>query len=393
MPIINSIAAMQEEMTEWRRDIHMHPELGFEEVRTSDLVAEKLQEWGIEVHRGIAKTGLVGVLKGRDGAASGRAVGLRADMDALPMDEENDFPHKSTHPGKFHGCGHDGHTTMLLGAAKYLAETRNFDGTVNFIFQPAEEGRGGGKLMVEEKLFDRFPCDEVYGLHNWPELPAGEIAAVPGPIMAAADRFDIAIRARGGHAAMPHHANDPVVIAAQLVTAFQTLVSRRTDPLDSSVISVTQVHVGSADNVIAEEAALSGTVRTFKPETQDMIEGGMARICKGVGEAFGAEIEMNYDRGYPATVNHPEHAALAADIAGSVVGPDKVRRDVEPVMGAEDFSFMLLERPGAYLWLGQAGGPSGCMVHNPRYDFNDNVLPVGASLFATLVETRLKQAG
>ena len=392
MPIINSIAAMKEDMTEWRRDIHAHPEIAFEEVRTSDLVAEKLQEWGIEVHRGIAKTGLVGVLKGRDGSASGRTIGLRADMDALPMTEENDFPHKSRHAGKFHGCGHDGHTTMLLGAAKYLAETRNFDGTVHFIFQPAEEGAGGGQRMVEEGLFDRFPCDEVYGAHNWPKLPAGEIAVAPGPIMAAADQFEVGIAAQGGHAAMPHLANDPVVMVAQMVMAFQTLVSRQADPLDSAVVSVTQVHVGSAYNVIAEDGWLCGIVRTFKPETQTMIELGLERIARGIAAAFGAEISYEYRRGYPPTVNHAEQAATAARVAGLVVGDDKVHGDEDPVMGAEDFSFMLQRRPGAYLWLGQAGGPSGCMVHNPRYDFNDEILPVGASFFATMVETQLKRA-
>lgn len=387
MPIINSIAAMKEEMTEWRRDIHAHPEIAFEEVRTSDLVAAKLEEWGVEVHRGIAKTGVVGVLKGRNGGDG--SIGLRADMDALPMDEENDVPYKSQNPGKFHGCGHDGHTTMLLGAAKYLAETRNFAGTVNFIFQPAEEGHGGGRVMVEEGLFDRFPCDEVYGMHNWPNLPAGEAAVVPGPIMAAADQFEIKVTAKGGHAAMPHLCNDPVIVAAQMVTAFQPLVSRNTDPLDAAVISVTQVHSGSAHNVIAEEAMLTGTVRTFKPETQDMIEAGMKRIAKGICDAFGAEVEFDYQRGYPATVNHEQQASFAAEILADVLGADKLHRDVEPVMGAEDFSFMLLQRPGAYLWLGQAGGPSACMVHNPRYDFNDEVLPVGASVFATMVETRL----
>lgn len=392
MPIINSIAAMKEEMTEWRRDIHAHPEIAFEEVRTSDLVAAKLEEWGVEVHRGIAKTGVVGVLRGRDGGASGKSIGLRADMDALPMQEENDVPYKSTNPGKFHGCGHDGHTTMLLGAAKYLAETRNFAGTVNFIFQPGEEGGAGGQLMVQEGMFDRFPCDEVYGMHNWPALPAGEIAVVPGPIMAAADQFDITISAKGGHAAMPHYCNDPVIIAAQMVTAFQSLISRNADPLDAAVISVTQLHAGSAHNVIAEEATLGGTVRTFRPETQDMIQEGMERIGKGICQAFGAEFAFDYRRGYPATVNHEAQAALAAEIAAGVVGADNIRKNVEPVMGAEDFSFMLQKRPGAYLWLGQAGGPSSCMVHNPRYDFNDEVLPVGASVFATMVETRLDAA-
>ncbi|MGP1395163.1 MAG: M20 aminoacylase family protein [Inquilinaceae bacterium] len=391
MPIINSIADRKEAMTEWRRDFHAHPETAFEEVRTSDIVAEKLREWGIEVHRGIAKTGLVGVLRGR-GEGTG-SIGLRADMDALPMTEENDVPYKSRNPGKFHGCGHDGHTTMLLGAAQYLAETRNFDGTVNFIFQPAEEGAGGGRVMVEEGLFDRFPCDEVYGMHNWPTLPAGEVAIRSGPIMAAADEFTLTIVAKGGHAAMPHMTIDPVVIAAQIVMAFQTLVSRVTNPLEPAVISVTQIHVGSAANVIAEDAFLNGTVRTFNPAVQDQIEAGMKRVAEGIAGSFGAEARFEFHRGYPATVNHAAETEIMAEVAAGVVGSDKVHREVEPVMGGEDFSYMLQQRPGAYMFVGQAGGPSACMVHNPRYDFNDEILPVGASLFATLVETRLKRVG
>ena len=391
MPVINSIAALKDDMTAWRRDIHAHPETAFEEVRTSELVAARLGEWGIEVHRGIARTGVVGVL--RAGNGGGRTIGLRADMDALPMTEENDVPYRSRHPGKFHGCGHDGHTTMLLGAAKHLAETRNFDGTVNFIFQPAEEGHGGGRLMVEEGLFERFPCDEVYALHNWPDLPAGQIAVRPGPMMAAADQFDIRIKAKGGHAAMPHLCKDPVVIAAQMIAAFQTLVSRQTDPVDAAVISVTQVHIGSAYNVIAEEAWMAGTVRTFRPETQEMIHTDMARIAQGIGLAFGADVNFEYRAGYPATINHPAQSETAAAVAGLVVGDTNVRRDVQPVMGAEDFSYMLQARPGAYIWVGQAGGASSCFVHNPRYDFNDEILPIGASMFATLVETQLKRAG
>lgn len=390
MPIINSIAAMREEMTEWRRDFHAHPELAFEEVRTSDIVAEKLASWGIEVHRGIAKTGVVGVLQGQD--AGTKTIGLRADMDALPMTEENDVPHKSTSPGKFHGCGHDGHTTMLLGAAKYLAETRNFTGTVHFIFQPAEEGGGGGNVMVQEGLFDRFPCDEIYGVHNWPSLRAGEIGVRSGPIMAATDTFDIRVRAHGGHAAMPHLSNDPVVIAAQLVTALQALVSRRTDPLDSAVVSVTKLHAGSAYNVIPEEATLAGTVRTFREETREMIRRGIETTCRGFSQAFGADVWFDFNHGYPTTVNHELETELAAEVAGMVVGPENVRRDVLPVMGGEDFSYMLNERPGAYLWVGQSGGPSACSVHNPRYDFNDAILPIGASFFATMVETRMKRA-
>ena len=391
MPTINSIAAMHEEMTEWRRDIHAHPETAFEEVRTSDLVAAKLQQWGIEVHRGFAKTGVVGVLKGR--GSGGRAIGLRADMDALPMTEENDFPHKSTVPGKFHGCGHDGHTTMLLGAAKYLSQTRNFDGTVHFIFQPAEEGGGGGRVMVQEGMFERFPCDEVYGLHNWPDLPIGHAGIRPGPIMAATDQFDIRINAHGGHAAMPHKCVDPVVIAAHLITAFQTLVSRRTDPVDSAVISVTQVHAGSAYNVIPGEATMCGTVRSFTQETRRMIRDAMKELVESMAATFGAEGSFVFHEGYPPTVNHARETAIFAEVAGEVLGVDKVNRNVDPVMGGEDFAYMLNERPGAYLWLGQAGEPNACSVHNPRYDFNDEILPIGASLFATLVETRLKRAG
>lgn len=390
MPIINSIAALKDEMTGWRRDIHAHPETAFEEVRTSGLVAEKLESWGVEVHRGLGKTGVVGVLRGR--GEGGRTIGLRADMDALPMNEENDVPWKSTVPGKFHGCGHDGHTSMLLGAAKYLSETRNFDGIVHFIFQPAEEGAGGGRAMVEDGLFDRFDCDEVYALHNWPELPAGTVGLRPGPIMAAADKFDVTIRARGGHAAMPHKANDPVVIAAQIIQAYQTLVSRQTDPLKSAVITVAQIHAGSTYNVIAEEAFLSGTLRSFDQEVREYLTAGMERLAKGIARAFEAEAEFVFHEGYPATVNHGDQAEKAAAVARDVVGADKVTMEAEPSMGAEDFSFMLNKRPGAYLFLGQAGGPSACNVHNPRYDFNDEILPIGASLLASLVESGLKRA-
>ena len=390
MPVINSIADRKEEMTAWRRDIHAHPELGFEEVRTSAIVAEKLASWGIEVHRGWAKTGVIGVLKGR--TDSGRSIGLRADMDCLPMDEVNDFPHRSTVPGKMHACGHDGHTTMLLGAAQYLAETRNFDGTVHFIFQPAEEGGGGGEVMVKEGLFDKFPCDEVYGLHNWPLMPAGVIGVRPGPMMAAADMFEIKIRGVGGHAAIPQKAKDPVVIAAQLVTALQTLVSRNANPMDAAVLSVTQIHTGTTHNVIPDEASLTGTVRTFRAEVQEMIVAGMRRIIDGIGAAFGVSIVMDYQYGYPATVNHADQAEYAALAAAKIVGDANVQRDVEPSLGGEDFAYLLNARPGAYLFLGQAGGASDAMVHNPHYDFNDEVLPLGASLLATLVEEQLKVA-
>ena len=387
MPVINSIAALSDEMTEWRRDFHAHPEIAFQEVRTSQKVAERLADWGIEVHRGLGRTGVVGVLHGR--GDSGRSIGLRADMDALPMTEENEVPWKSTKPGVFHGCGHDGHTSMLLGAAKYLSETRNFDGTVHFIFQPAEEGAGGGREMVKDGLFERFDCNEVYALHNWPMLPAGKVGVKPGPMMAATDTFDIRIKATGGHAAMPHNCVDPAVIAAQIVLALQSLVSRNTDPLDNAVVSVTQVHVGSAYNVIAEEAFLCGTVRTFNPAVSTMIEQGMARIVENTARAFGAEGTVSYLNGYPATVNHERQTEIAAAAAADVVGDDGIVRDIAPVMGGEDFSYMLLERPGAYVWVGQGGGPSACNVHNPRYDFNDQILPIGASFLARLVERQL----
>ena len=383
MPVINSIAAMEEEMTAWRRDFHMHPELAYEEVRTAGIVAEKLKSWGIEIKTGLGKTGVVGVIKG---TGDGPSIGLRADMDALPMDEANDMEWKSQNPGKMHACGHDGHTTMLLGAAKYLAETRNFAGTVHVIFQPAEEGYAGAKAMMDDGLFEDFPCDQVYGLHNWPQMPAGSIAAVPGPIMAAADKFDITVRGVGAHGAMPHHGVDPIVIGSQIVTALQSLVSRSKDPVQTAVISVTMFHAGSAFNVIPDEATLSGTVRTFRGDVQDLVEDGMKRIAQNIAAGMGGSAEVDYRRGYPATVNHERETQLAADVAAGVVGAENVRMDVEPTMGGEDFAFMLNEKPGCYLWLGQGGGASDANVHHPEYDFNDKVLPIGASVLARLVE-------
>src|SRR5690606_3935873 len=318
MPVINSIAAAEDEMTGWRRDFHMHPELGFEEFRTSEIAANLVEGWGIEVTRGIAGTGVVGTLRGS--APGERSIGLRADMDCLPMEEDTGLPYASRTPGKMHACGHDGHTAMLLGAAKYLAETRNFAGTVHFIFQPAEEGKGGGRRMVKEGLFERFPCDEVYGMHNWPLLPAGRIAVRPGPIMAAADQFDVEIRGKGAHGAMPHLGIDPVFIAAQVISALQGLVSRTVDPLDSAVLSVTRMEGGQAHNVIPATAKLSGTVRTYRPETQDMIEKGIEAIATGIAGAFGATAVSNYRRGYPATVNPAREAGIAAEISAMVVG-------------------------------------------------------------------------
>ena len=383
MPIINSIAALEEKMTEWRRDFHMHPELAYQEVRTSGKVAELLESWGIEVTKGLGKTGVVGVIKG---SGDGPSIGLRADMDALPIDEMNEMPWKSQNAGVMHACGHDGHTTMLLGAAKYLAETRNFDGTVNLIFQPAEEGYAGAKAMMDDGLFEKFPCDQVYGLHNWPQMPAGSIAAVPGPIMAAADKFDITVRGKGAHGAMPQNGVDPIVIGSQIVTALQSLVSRSKDPIETAVISITMFHSGAAFNVIPEEAVLSGTVRTFNPEVQHMIEAGLKRIAEGIASGMGGSADVDFRRGYPATVNHDAQTQLAANVASGIVGPENVRDDVDPTMGGEDFAFMLNEKPGCYLWLGQGGGASSENVHHPQYDFNESVLPIGASVLARLVE-------
>lgn len=392
MPIINRIAEFHPEMTQWRHRIHENPETAFEEFKTSDFVAEKLTEFGIEVHRGIAGTGLVGVLHGHKGP-NGKAIGLRADMDALNMEEANSFAHASKVPGKMHGCGHDGHTTMLLGAARYLAETRNFDGTVNFIFQPAEEGAGGGRRMVEEGLFDRFPCDMVFGMHNWPDLPPGQMVVKDGPIMAGADQFEIKVAGKGGHAALPHHAIDPVVIAAHMVTAIQSIVSRNVSPIESGVISVTQIHAGSAYNVIPEEVVMRGTVRALSHEVRDMLEARLRHVVETIPQAFGSSATMTYRRGYPPTVNSGGLPLdLAADAARRLVGDENVLNNVGPSMGAEDFAFMLKERPGCYVWVGQGGSELGCLLHNPRYDFNDEILPLGTSYWATLVEAALPKA-
>jgi len=387
LPVYNRIADFHAELTATRRDIHAHPELGFAEHRTSDLVARLLHSWGIEVHRGIAGTGVVGVLRN---GGSGRSIGFRADMDCLPMQETSDVPHRSTHPGRMHACGHDGHTTMLLGAARYLAETRNFDGTVHFIFQPAEEGGGGGRVMVEEGLFDRFPCDAVYALHNDPELPLGEARIVAGPVLAAADRISITVHGRGGHASRPHICLDPVLVGAQIVVAAQSIVSRSMDPLDAAVVSICQFHAGSAGNVIPEVAELHGTVRSFRPEVQDMVEARLAAIVRATAEAHGARAELSYQRGYPPTVNHAEETERAARAAAAVLGEDKVRRNAPPRMGAEDFSYMLQKRPGCFIGIGQGdGGRHSVGLHNPRFDFNDDLIPLGASLFARLAEQEM----
>jgi len=373
-----------------RRDIHAHPELAFTEERTSAIVAGKLSAWGIEVHRGLAKTGVVGVVKGRK-TASGRAVGLRADMDCLPMHETADRPHKSRHEGRMHACGHDGHTTMLLGAARYLAETRNFDGTAFLIFQPAEEGGGGGEVMVREGLFEKFPADQVYALHNWPLLPPGQMSVRPGPVMAATDEIQVTVRGKGGHGAMPHLAADPVVAAAQVIGALQTVASRNVNPLDAIVVSVCSMQTSQvgAFNVIPEFVRLVGTVRTFRPETRDLAERRVREIVAGVAQAMGTAAEVDYRRGYPATVNSAAEAEFAARVGERVFGAQNVLRDAEPTMGGEDFSYMLQARPGAYVFLGQGGAQLGCLLHNPNYDFNDEVIPLGAGYLAALVEESL----
>jgi hippurate hydrolase len=374
-------------MTEWRRDIHQHPELKFEENRTSDLVAAKLEEFGIEIHRGLAKTGVVGTIRNGDGPS----IGLRADMDALPLEEKNTFKHASSNPGKMHACGHDGHTAMLLGAAKHLASKKKFKGTVHFIFQPAEEGGGGGELMIKEGLFEMFPADSVYGLHNWPEMPAGIFGVGSGPIMAAADSFDLIINGLGGHAAMPDKCIDPIVIASQVVNALQAIPSRNTHPVDSLVISVTQIHAGDAYNVIPDSVTMKGSVRTFQTETRKEIPSSMLRVAEGVCQAFGANCELNYMLGYPATVNSVPETDISAKAVVDLLGEDNIIRNPTPSMASEDFSYMLEKRPGCYVWLGIAPkeGVSAELLHSSRYDFNDDVLTIGASYWVKLVENEL----
>jgi amidohydrolase len=387
---VDRIRGFHAELKAIRHDIHAHPELAFEENRTSQLVADRLSSWGIEVHRGIAKTGIVGVVKGRR-STSGRAIGLRADMDCLPMHETNVFAHRSTHAGRMHACGHDGHTTMLLGAARYLAETRRFDGTAYLIFQPAEEGGGGGKVMVEEGLFERFPANEVYAVHNWPGLPPGQMAVRPGPVMAATDEVIITVRGKGGHAAMPHLTVDPVVITAQVISALQTIASRNASPLDSIVVSVCSMETSQTNvfNVIPDFVKLIGTVRSFRPETRDMAEDRIRSMVDGIARAMGGRADIDYKRGYPATINTEREAMFAARVGERVFGKENVFTDAEPTMGGEDFSFMLQARPGAYVFLGQGGGPHNCFLHNPGYDFNDDVIPLGAGYLAALVEEAL----
>ena len=391
---VDAIRGYHDDLVAIRRDLHAHPELGFEEVRTAAVVEQALKDLGIETHTGIGRTGVVGVLRGRpaSGAApSTRTIGLRADMDALPIVENNAFAHRSSHPHRMHACGHDGHTTMLLGAARHLATTRNFDGTVHLIFQPGEEGHAGARAMIEDGLFTRFPCDAVYAMHNWPSLPVGTIGVNDGPMMAAADRFEITITGRGGHGAHPYLAVDPVVVAGHLITAVQSIVSRNVSPIDSAVVTIAAMQAGDMDafSVIPGEVRLIGTARSFRSSVQTMIEERLQALCASIAAAFGATARCDYHRLYPATINTRAEARFAGDVAESLVGADHVVRDLPPSMGAEDFSFMLQQRPGAYLRLGQGGAEQGVFLHNTRYDFNDAVLPIGAGLLAALAERAL----
>ena len=389
MTVIEALRGDQPRYAQIRRDIHAHPELAYAEHRTADLVARHLEALGIETHRGIGGTGVVGVL--RAGTAS-RAIGLRADMDALPMQEHNEFAHRSTHDGCMHACGHDGHTTMLLAAAEALAKHPNFDGTVYLVFQPAEEGMAGAKAMLDDGIFDRFPMDAIFGLHNWPGMEAGHFAVHDGPVMAAADRFDIEVTGIGCHAAMPHLGVDPVVAAAAVVQAFQTIAARTVDPLDAAVVSTTIFQAGKAQNVIPDRVEMAGTVRTFREEVRETVRRRMQEICDGIGVAHGVKVALNYRAGYPATVNSSDEAALCTEVARALVGADQVTTAMRPSMGSEDFAFFLREKPGCYVWLGNGPGEGGCLLHNPRYDFNDDLIPVGAAYWVELTRRLLAAA-
>jgi amidohydrolase len=386
MPIINRVAAMQDEVAVWRRDMHANPEILYEVHRTAGLVAEKLKAFGCdEVVPGIGVTGVVGVIKGRK-SASGKVIGLRADMDALPMTETTGLPYASKTPGRMHACGHDGHTAMLLGAAKYLCETRNFDGNVIVIFQPAEEGGAGGKAMVDAGMMDRWNIQEVYGMHNMPGIPTGHFALRPGPLLAASDRIHIEVNGRGGHASRPHECIDPVLVASHIVTGLHSIVSRNVDPLESGVISICMLHAGEAENVIPEKAVLKGTARSLTAKVRDLIERRVVEVAEATAKLHGATTVANYIRGYPVTVNHARQTEFAAAVAGQVAGADKVNANTLPLMGGEDFSFMLEARPGAFILIGN-GATAG--VHHPKYDFNDSAIPAGISYWARLVETAM----
>ena len=396
MQLIESILADAAAITTLRRDIHAHPELCFEEQRTSDLIAKALTDWGIPVHRGLGTTGVVGIVKG---GPSNRAVGLRADIDVLPMTERNRFAHASKTAGKMHACGHDGHTAMLLAAAKHLSRHRNFDGTVYLVFQPAEEGGGGAREMIKDGLFEKFPMEAIFGAHNWPGMAVGQFAVKPGPIFASSNEFKITIVGKGAHGAMPHNGIDPVPVACAMVQAFQTIITRNKRPIDAGVISVTMIHAGEATNVVPDSCELQGTVRTFTLEVLDLIEQRMKDVAEHTCAAFGASCEFEFERNYPPTINHVSETAFFQRVAADVVGPDNVH-DFEPTMGAEDFSYFLLEKPGCYFLIGNGDGShrvgghgmGPCMLHNPSYDFNDDLIPLGATMWVRLAEAWLAQA-
>ena len=387
MAVINSIADRQDEMRAWRHLLHQHPELSYEEVWTSNFVAEKLASFGLKVHRGMGKTGVVGILHGT--GTSSRAIGLRADMDALPMQELNGFDHVSQTPGKMHACGHDGHTTMLLGAAQYLAETRNFDGTVYFIFQPAEEGGGGGEAMIKDGLFEKFDVETVWGMHNWPGMDQGRAGVHSAACMAAADMFDMTVIGLGGHAAQPHLTVDPIPCGAAIVQSLQTIVARRVSPVESGVVTVTIFEAGSAYNVIPNSVRLAGTARSFTPATRQLLADSICDIAEQTARTYNCSLEFEWMPGYPPTINHASEAGRAAEVMRGLLGPGNVDTNVSPSMGAEDFSYMLEERPGAYIWLGSGPAPADGMLHNARFDFNDEVLALGASYWARLAESEL----
>ena len=386
MPILNSINQMQKEMQEWRRDLHKIPEIGLKEYKTSSYIKDKLKGWDIEFKDGYADTGLIAWVKGSKGDSK-KSIGLRADFDALPMSEKNNFDHKSSNEGMMHACGHDGHTSMLLGAVKYLKENNDFDGTVYFIFQPGEEGFGGGEIMINEGLLNDFNIDEVYALHNWPELPLGHFGVSTGPMMAAVDEFDIIVKGKGGHAAIPDLGVDPVIIAAQIINAVQTIISRVTSPIDKALISITKVHAGSAYNVIDDEVFLGGTVRTFKEKTRILIQNKLNDTAKGIAQANGGDIEFIYKPGYPPTINTKDESIFASEVAKNLVGDKNVITDVEPSMGGEDFSYFLNKKPGSYLYIGQKDENHKAHLHTTKYDFNDNLLPIGVNFWVDLVKS------
>ena len=398
MKLLPEILESAEVIQAIRRDIHAHPELCFEEQRTSDVIAKQLQLWGIEIHRGLGKTGVVGIIPGNLG--EGRKIGLRADMDALPLQEHNHFEHASVHAGKMHACGHDGHVAMLLGAAQYLASNRNFKGTVYLIFQPAEEGGGGAREMIRDGLFDLFPCDAVFGMHNWPGIPVGEFAVTPGPMMASSNEFVITVKGKGGHAALPHNSADPVFAASQMIGALQAIITRNKRPVDAAVLSITQFHAGDASNIIPDSAWIGGTVRTFTNEVLDLIEKRLNEIAHSVAQAFDCEAEVEFLRNYPPTINHPKETDFAISVMKELVGEQKVNPRIDPTMGAEDFAYMLQTKPGCYVFIGngdgdhrsQGHGLGPCQLHNPCYDFNDKLLPLGSTYWVKLVEKFLSAA-